>query len=207
MMRARRRDAPASRPGAEASGRWADLVRGLEAMDDFFDYPMLARAARRLRSVVGDASLEARLDKVIAAAAASVRADASLFGRCCHQRRRPAIVPRMARPRSITGAVQPLVADFAAKLATLVDGLATERARDAVMRALGTGDRRRRAAPVKRERRMPAARSGPPNRARVLQGRYMGGLRGLSKGSQARVKKVRQKQGIGAALGLIDKLK
>lgn len=120
---------------------------------------------------------------------------------------RAVIVGGMPRPTSLTTLVQPLVKKFTADLAALVDATVMDRVRDAVIRALGVGDRQRRAGPVPREPRTPATRTSAPNRARVLQGRYMGGLRGLTKPAQARVKRVRQKQGIAAALRLIDQLR
>lgn len=49
--------------------------------------------------------------------------------------------------------------------------------------------------------------SGAQRRARVLQGRYMGSLRGLARGDQAKVKAARAKDGMDAALRLAASLR
>ncbi len=122
--------------------------------------------------------------------------------------------------RSIATDIRPLVERFANELTTLIQRLAQEQARAAVLRALGVGGgcagavtygarrgpgRLPKAAAVPKRRSAPASPVQP--RARKLQGQCMRGLRGMTKMDQGQVKKMRAAKGIEAAIELARKLK
>jgi hypothetical protein len=110
-----------------------------------------------------------------------------------------------------------LIHTFAAQLAAAVEQSVTERFRAAAARIVGAPVRRGPGRPPKNAgapapkpkapARAPARLSPAAQRARKLQGRYIGTLRTLKSADRARVKKVANEKGVGEAVALALKLK
>ena len=123
----------------------------------------------------------------------------------------------MARFPSLATDLRPLVETFTAQITSLIEARARAEARAAVLKAFGADgafpeQRRSGRPPGAAKKRSPVRARRKPvtvaeRQARVLQGRYMGSLRGLAKGDQAKVKAARAQGGMDAALKLAGSLK
>lgn len=116
----------------------------------------------------------------------------------------------MARMNATQSMIQDLVSEFAAKITDAVRTQIIEslnNGQPALIHSNGAGRRTAKngngasAAPKPRK---PLSREA--QKARKLQGQYMGGLRRLNKQQTAQVKKVRAEKGMDTALALIAKM-